>query len=229
MSGYKHLGLLTASLVAVLLISNVASTKILQVGVFALDGGTFLFPLAYIFGDVLTEVYGYKASRRVIYIGFLWLAIAALTFQILVALPPAPDWELQEAFAAILGLTPRIMLGSLAGYWAGEFANSYTLAKMKVATRGRWLWTRTIGSTLVGQAVDTTVFLLIAFWGVLPNGLLLLIAVSNYIFKVGIEVVFTPVTYQVVAWFKREEQIEIFDTDTDFNPFRLSDIAYKRD
>lgn len=227
MKGYKHLGLLTASLVAVLLISNIASTKILQVGIFALDGGTFLFPLAYIFGDVLTEVYGYRVSRRVIYTGFFWLAVAAVTFQVLVAIPPvAGEAARAEAFALILGQTPRLLLASLAGYWAGEFTNSYVLARMKVATQGKRLWQRTISSTLLGQAVDTAVFLTIAFWGVLPNELLLTLALSNYVFKVGIEVLFTPVTYRVVAWFKREEQLDVFDTHTDFNPFNLSDVSY---
>jgi hypothetical protein len=224
MKSYKHLGLLTASLVAVLLISNIASTKIIQLGVFALDGGTFLFPLTYIFGDILTEVYGYKASRRVIYTGFFWLAVAAITFQILIAIPPAPDWGLQESFAAILGQTPRLLLGSLVGFWAGEFTNSYVLAKMKVATQGKRLWTRTIGSTLTGQAVDTVVFLAIAFYGVLPNDLLLNIALSNYLFKVGIEVLFTPITYRVIAWFKREEGVDVYDVDTNFNPFAIGDV-----
>lgn len=226
MNGYKHLGVLTASLVAVLLISNIASTKIIQIGIFALDGGTFLFPLAYIFGDVLTEVYGYKASRRVIYTGFIWLAIGALTFQILVAIPAAPDWELQTSFAAILGQTPRLLLASLLGYWAGEFTNSYVLARMKVSMGGKYLWMRTIGSTLFGEGVDTVVFLTIAFLGVLPNELLLTIALSNYLFKVGIEVLFTPLTYRVVAWFKREEQLDVYDTHTDFNPFRIADVEY---
>jgi uncharacterized integral membrane protein (TIGR00697 family) len=221
MHAYKHLGLITASLVAVLLISNIASTKIIQLGLFALDGGTFLFPLTYIFGDVLTEVYGYRVSRRVIYIGFFWLLVAALTFQVLVAIPPAPDWTLQESFAAILGQTPRLLLASLAGYWAGEFTNSYVLARMKVASGGRHLWARTIGSTLVGQAVDTSVFLTVAFLGVLPNDLLLTIAASNYVFKVGIEVLFTPITVRVVRWLKQEEGVDVYDTDTDFNPFIL--------
>ncbi len=224
MKSYKHLGLLTASLVAVLLISNIASTKIIQLGVFALDGGTFLFPLTYIFGDILTEVYGYKASRRVIYTGFAWLALAALTFQILVLIPPAPDWGLQDSFAAILGQTPRLLVASLAGYWAGEFTNSYILARMKVATNGKRLWTRTIGSTLFGQLVDTVVFLMIAFFGVLPNELLLNIALSNYLFKVGIEVLFTPITYRVIAWFKREEEMDVYDTNTNFNPFAIGDV-----
>lgn len=221
---YKYLGVLTASLVAVLLISNIASTKILQLGVFSLDGGTFLFPLTYIFGDVLTEVYGYKVSRRVIYTGFFWLAIAAVTFQVLVVLPPAPDWTLQDSFAAILGQTPRLLLASLAGFFCGEFSNSYVLARMKVAANGKHLWQRTIGSTLVGQAVDTLVFLTIAFLGVLPNALLLNLAISNYLFKVGIEVLFTPITYRIVAWFKQNEGVDVYDRTTNFSPFAVRDM-----
>jgi uncharacterized integral membrane protein (TIGR00697 family) len=222
---YKYLGMLTAFLVAVLIISNIASTKIIQIGVFPLDGGTFLFPLAYIFGDILTEVYGYKVSRRVIYVGFVSLALASLTFQVLLLIPPVPGEEARaEAFALILGLTPRIFMGSLLGYFCGEFANSYVLAKLKIATQGKFLWLRTIGSTLVGQGVDTVVFLGVAFLGELPNDLLLSLLVANYIFKVGIEAAFTPITYRVVAWFKREEGVDTYDTNTNFSPFALRDI-----
>ncbi len=224
MQAYKHLGALTAAILAVLLISNIASTKIIAVGALALDGGTFLFPLAYIFGDVLTEVYGYKASRRVIYLCFFWLIVAALTLQVVVLAPPAADWELQAAFASVLGQTPRIVLGSVLAYAAGEFTNSYVLAKLKLATGGRWLWTRTIGSTLAGQAVDTALFLGIAFWGVLPDTLLLTIFISNYVFKVGVEVLFTPLTYAIVAWFKREEGADVYDYDTNFSPFAWRDV-----
>lgn len=222
---YKYLGVLTAFLVAVLIISNIASTKIIQIGVFPLDGGTFLFPLAYIFGDILTEVYGYRVSRRVIYVGFVCLALASLTFQILLLIPPVAGEEARaDAFALILGLTPRIFLGSLLGYFCGEFANSYVLAKLKIATQGKFLWLRTIGSTLVGQGVDTVVFLSVAFLGELPNDLVLSLLVANYIFKVGIEAAFTPVTYRVVAWFKREEDVDAYDTDTNFSPFAIGDI-----
>lgn len=223
MKAYKHLGALTAAIVAVLLISNIASTKIIAIGMFALDGGTFLFPLAYIFGDILTEVYGYKASRRVIYTSFFWLMVAALTFQVVVLAPPADEWALQEAFASILGQTPRIVLGSVLAYAAGEFTNSYVLAKMKIATQGKWLWSRTIGSTLVGQGVDTAIFLGVAFWGILPNDLLLNIFISNYVFKVSIEVLFTPLTYATVAWFKRQEGADVYDHDTNFSPFAWRD------
>lgn len=220
---FRYFDFIMASFVAVLLISNIASTKIVQVGPLTFDGGTVLFPLAYIFGDVLTEVYGYSRGRRVIWTGFVWIAIAALVFTMIDKMQPAPGWELQDAFSAILGQTPRIVLGSMLAFWAGEFVNSYVLAKMKVATKGRWLWTRTIGSTLFGEGVDTVVFLLVAFWNVLPVDLLVSIAISNYIFKVGIEVLFTPVTYGIVGFLKRKENEDYYDVNTDFNPFVLTE------
>ncbi|MBP7693009.1 MAG: queuosine precursor transporter [Anaerolineales bacterium] len=221
MRSYRYLDLLLAAFVTVLIVSNIASTKILVLGPFTFDGGTILFPLAYIFGDVLTEVYGYKASRRVIWAGLACLALAAVTLAVVDVLPPAADWPLQDAYHALLGQTPRIVAASLAAYWAGEFTNSFVLAKLKVATRGRWLWARTVGSTLVGEGVDTLVFLAVAFVGVLPSDLLAAILVSNYVFKVGVEVVFTPVTYQIVAFLKRAEHEDYFDRDTDFNPFAV--------
>ncbi len=208
--------------VAVLLISNVASTKILLLGPFTFDGGTILFPVSYIFGDILTEVYGYRRSRIVIWTGFASLGLMVAVFTLVGALPPAPGWQNQQAFQAILGMTPRIALASLIGYWAGEFSNSFTLAKMKLLTRGRWLWTRTIGSTLVGEAVDTLLFVSTAFLGELPNSLLLSVAVSNYVFKVGVEAVFTPVTYAVVGYLKHAEREDYYDYDTNFNPFAIS-------
>lgn len=231
MRPYRFLDLITAFFVTVLIVSNLTSNKVLVLGPFTFDGGTILFPLAYIFGDVLTEVYGYKASRRVIWTGFACLAVIVLTFAVVVALPPAADWVLsgfntteasQIAFAAVLGQTPRIVLGSLVAYWAGEFTNSYILAKLKVRTQGKQLWARTISSTLVGQLVDTAVFLLVAFWGAFPNELLWTIFISNYIFKVGIEVLFTPVTYQVVNYLKHAENEDYFDRNTNFNPLALS-------
>ena len=219
---YRYIDLVMAAFVAVLLISNIASTKIVAFGPLSFDGGTLLFPLAYIFGDVLTEVYGYRRSRRVIWTGFFWLVMTALVLAIVDWLPPAADWSAQDAFHAILGQTPRIVAASLLAYFAGEFSNSFVLAKMKLATEGRWLWARTIGSTLVGEGVDTVVFVLVAFLGVLPNELVWAVLVSNYVFKVGVEVVFTPVTYAVVNFLKRAEREDYYDRDTDFNPFALS-------
>jgi hypothetical protein len=216
---YRYLDLIMAVFVTVLIVSNIASTKILVLGPLTFDGGTILFPLAYIFGDVLTEVYGYRASRRVIWTGFACLALTAVTLGMVDLLPPASDWTLQEAYHSILGQTPRIVLGSLAAYWTGEFVNSYVLAKLKIYTAGRWLWLRTIGSTLLGEGVDTSVFLLIAFLGVLPNNLLWAIFVSNYVFKVGVEAIFTPLTYQVVKFLKRVENEDFYDRGTNFSPF----------
>jgi hypothetical protein len=217
MRPYRYLDLITAVFVAVLILSNVASTKLVSLGPFTFDGGTLLFPLAYIFGDVLTEVYGYARSRRVIWTGFACLGLMVITLFVVDALPPQ-----NEAFTAILGQAPRIALGSLIAYWAGEFTNSVILAKLKVRTQGRWLWSRTIGSTLVGELVDTAVFLLIAFYGVWPNDLLWTVFVSNYIFKCGVEIAFTPITYQIVNALKGAEREDYFDRDTDFNPLAFS-------
>ncbi len=219
MKPYRYLDLITAAFVTVLIVSNIGSTKILTLGPFTFDGGTILFPLAYIFGDVLTEVYGYRASRRVIWTGFVCLGLMAVTLGIIDRLPPSPDWPLQESFHVLLGPIPRIVIGSLMAYFAGEFTNSFVLAKLKVQTEGRWLWLRTIGSTIIGEGVDTVVFVLIAFLGQYPNEVLVTILVSNYVFKVGVETVFTPITYQVVAFLKRAEHEDYYDRNTDFNPF----------
>lgn len=220
--GYRYFDLVMAIFVAVLLISNVASSKILDLGPFTFDGGTILFPISYIFGDILTEVYGYSRSRRVIWIGFGCAVLMALVFAIVGALPPAEGWRGQEAYMTILGQTPRIVLGSLIAYFTGEFSNSYTLAKMKVFTHGRWLWTRTIGSTIVGEGVDTLLFVLIAFYGLYNPSLLLSIIISNYLFKTGFEALVTPLTYLVVNNLKRVENEDYYDVDTDFNPFRVA-------
>lgn len=222
MKPYRFFDVIMALFVAVLLISNVASSKIVLLGPFTFDGGTVLFPLSYIFGDILTEVYGYQRSRKVIWTGFFCAGLMAAIFAVVGTLPPAPDWEGQDAYQRILGITPRIVLGSLIAYWAGEFCNSFTLAKMKIFTRGHWLWTRTIGSTLMGEGVDTLLFVVIAFAGVLPMGLLTSVLISNYFFKVGVEVMATPVTYSVVAFLKRAEREDYYDYDTDFNPFALA-------
>ncbi len=203
------------------MISNVASSKILKLGPFTFDGGTILFPISYIFGDILTEVYGYRNSRRVIWTGFFAAFLMSVTFIIVGKLPPASGWVNQDAYDKILGLTPRIVVASLLAYFSGEFSNSYTLARMKILTKGRWLWTRTIGSTIIGEGVDTLLFVMIAFYGVLPGDLLFAVIVSNYIFKVGFEAAFTPLTYIVVRFLKRVEGIDTYDYETNFNPFAL--------
>jgi len=218
----KYLELVTALFVAVLLISNVASSKFVRLGPFSFDGGTILFPISYIFGDILTEVYGYRRSRRVIWTGFFCAGLMAGVLSLVGALPPANGWENQAAYKAILGTTPRIVLGSLIAYFAGEFSNSYTLAKMKIWTQGRWLWTRTIGSTLVGEGVDTLLFVSIAFAGAVPWLLFWKTIYSNYVFKCGLEAIMTPVTYRITNFLKRTENEDVYDTDTDFNPFKLA-------
>jgi uncharacterized integral membrane protein (TIGR00697 family) len=215
---FKYLDIITVLFVAVLLISNIASTKIAKVGFMSLDGGTLLFPLSYIFNDVLTEVYGYSRSRKVIWLGFMSAIIMVITFSIVGMLPSDPQWGNQSAYKTILGQAPRIVLASLTAYLVGEFANSYILAKMKILTKGKWLWTRTIGSTLVGESVDSIIFILIAFAGVLPNSLLLSLIVFNYVFKTAVEVILTPVTYAVVNFLKRKESEDYYDTKTNFNP-----------
>jgi len=219
---YRYFDVVMALFVAVLLISNVASSKILVLGPFTFDGGTVLFPLSYIFGDILTEVYGYARSRKVIWTGFACTALMAGVFTLVGALPAAPGWTGQEAYQAILGQTPRIVLASLIAYFAGEFSNSLVLAKMKVWSSGRWLWTRTIGSTIVGEGVDTLLFVLIAFLGVLPSPLLRSVIISNYVFKVGLEALATPVTYAVTNKLKRADREDYYDYHTDFNPFKVS-------
>lgn len=222
---YKYLTPITALFVTVLLVSNIASSKILSLGPFTFDGGTILFPLSYIFGDILTEVYGYARARRVIWTGFAMIILAALTFMAVGALPSASGWEGQEAYQQILGLTPRIVAASVLAYLAGEFINSVILAKLKIATSGKWLWLRTITSTIFGEGADTALFVLIAFFGILPPSLLITIMLSNYIFKVGIETICTPLTYLIINTLKHREQEDFYDTTTRFNPFSLKESA----
>ncbi len=232
MKNYRYLDIVTVAFVAVLLISNVASNKLVTFGPFTYDAGTLLFPLSYIFGDVLTEVYGYKRTRRVIWLGFGAAALMAAVLWVVTLLPVPTDAGSQpqsEAFNVGLASTSYIVLGSLVAFFAGEFSNSFTLARLKVATQGRWLWLRTISSTVVGQAIDTVLFLTIAF-GIggalmgspMEGSLFWSIVISNYIFKVGVEVLFTPITYAIVGFLKRAEHEDYYDTHTNFNPFALS-------
>jgi uncharacterized integral membrane protein (TIGR00697 family) len=232
MRQYKYLNAITAIFVTTLVVSNIASSaKIVDLGFglfgirAAFDAGTILFPLSYIFGDILTEVYGYKNSRQVIWLGFACLVLSALTFWGVKMLPGESTWQGyagDAAYLAILGgmSSGGIVLASLAGYWSGEFSNSFTLAKMKVLTKGRWLWMRTIGSTLIGELVDSSVFVTIAIvCKVFPPELFLTLVFTNYFFKVLIEAVMTPVTYAVVGFLKRAESEDYYDRDTNFNPF----------
>lgn len=224
-AGLRYYDLIGGLFVAVLLISNISATKLTEFAGFPFDGGTLLFPLSYIFGDILTEVYGFARARRVIWLGFFANFLAVMTFAVVTALPPAAVWPNQESFAVILGVVPRIVLASFIAYLAGEFSNSVVLAKMKVATRGKWLWARTIGSTLVGQGVDTLIFVVVAFAGVIPTRELLLMIAFNYVFKCGTEIVFTPVTYLTVGFLKRNEHMDAYDVRTSFNPFRFFKIS----
>jgi queuosine precursor transporter len=217
---YRYFTLITGLFVAVLLISNVASSKLVALGPFVFDGGTILFPISYIFGDILTEVYGYRKSRQVIWIGFLCAMLMMVTFIVVGWMPAGGGWENQSAYDKILGLTPRIVIGSLLAYFAGEFSNAFTLARMKILTRGRWLFSRTIGSTIIGQGVDTAIFVLVAFAGVYSWDVLSLIILSNYVFKVAFEIILTPVTYWTVGVLKKREKSDVYDIETNFNPFK---------
>lgn len=218
---FRYFDILMALFVAVLLISNIASTKILTLWKFTFDGGTILFPLSYIFGDILTEVYGYKNSRKVIWTGFFCALLMSLVLWIVQILPAASDWGNQVAFESVLGFIPRIVVASLLAYIAGEFSNSFILSKLKVKTKGKYLWLRTISSTLAGEGIDTAIFCIVAFYGTMPNSLLLSIIVSNYIFKCGVEILFTPVTYKVVGYLKKQEGVDFYDYKVNYNPFSV--------
>jgi len=224
MRPYRYYDFVMAGFVTVLLCSNIiGAAKVASVGGFVFGAGVFFFPFSYIFGDVLTEVYGYAKTRRVVWAGFAALAFASLMSIAIVALPPAPDWGNQEAYATIFGQTPRIALASLIAYWAGEFANSFVMARMKVMMDGRSLWMRTIGSTIVGQAVDSLIFYPVAFYGVWATNDVMLVMVSNYFIKVGWEAAITPFTYMIVNFLKRKEDEDYYDRDTNFSPFTLKE------
>jgi len=231
---YRYFDIIMALFCVVLVVSNIASSaKIVDWGVtafglpLAFDAGTILFPISYIFGDILTEVYGYRRSRKVIWTGFGALVMSSVVFWLVSIMPGEATWKKyagDAAYSAILGgmSSGGIVLASLAGYWAGEFANSFVLAKMKIWTAGRFLWTRTIGSTLVGELVDTMTFVTVAsLFRVFPWSLFATLVVANYIFKVSIEVLMTPTTYAVVRWLKHVEHEDYYDRGTDFNPFKV--------
>jgi uncharacterized integral membrane protein (TIGR00697 family) len=220
---YKYLDALTTAFVVILLVSNLVAQKVCQIGPFALSGAVILFPITYIFGDVFTEVYGFAASRRAIWLGFFGTALLYAIGAIVIALPAAPGWRNQQAFATVFGVIPRILAASLIAFWAGEFANSYTMARLKLLTNGRKLWTRTIGSTVVGQAVDTVLVITLTFGGTLSMATLGRIIISGYLLKVGYEVLATPITYMVIHWLKRAEQSDAFDRHASFNPFRFGE------
>jgi queuosine precursor transporter len=214
----RLLPVLSGLFVGVLVLSNVLASKMVALGPFVFDGGTLLFPLSYIFGDVLTEVYGYKASRKVIWTGLAMLAAMSLNIWLIGLLPAEPSWTLQGAYDSLLAQVPRIALASVLGYFAGEWSNSVVLSRMKVLTKGRWLWARTIGSTLVGELADTLIFVLVAFAGAYGTPVLIAMFLSNYLFKCSIEAAFTPITYKVVGFVKRSEGSDVYDEGVSYNP-----------
>jgi uncharacterized integral membrane protein (TIGR00697 family) len=216
---YKYYDLLCSIFIVVLVISNLVGQKICAFGPFRVSGAQLLFPITYIFGDIFTEVYGYGGSRRVIWVGFAANALMAGLGNVIVALPAAPEWPNQQAFATVFHQVPRLVVASLIAYWCGEFANSYTLAKMKLFTKGKYLWTRTVGSTVVGQAVDTAIVMIVAFGGELPLRVIASLIFSGYLFKVVYEVLATPATYAIVNFLKRTEGLDTFDYKTRFTPF----------
>ena len=226
---YRYYDFVMAGFVTVLICSNlIGPAKIAQIevpvmGVLTFGAGVLFFPISYVFGDILTEVYGYSRARKVIWAGFGGLAFASVMATVVVALPPAPFWKHQGAYEIAFGNTWRIVAASMFAYFCGEFVNSYVLAKMKIWTAGRWLWTRTIGSTIAGEAVDSALFYPLAFYGagIIPDEKLPLVMTAQFVAKVAVEVVLTPVTYRVVGWLKRAEHEDYYDRDTDFNPFTL--------
>ena len=226
---YRYYDLVMVAFVAVLICSNlIGPAKIAQVevpllGALTFGAGVLFFPISYVFGDILTEVYGYARARKVIWAGFGGLVFASFMALVVVSLPPAPFWQHQNAYEIAFGNTWRIVAASMVAYFCGEFVNSYVLAKMKILTAGRWLWSRTIGSTIAGEAVDSALFYPLAFYGggLIPNELLPKVMLTQFIAKVAVEVAFTPLTYRIVGALKRAEQEDYYDRNTDFNPFRV--------
>jgi uncharacterized integral membrane protein (TIGR00697 family) len=225
---YRYFEFVMAAFVTVLICSNlIGPAKIAQVempwGPLVFGAGVLFFPISYVFGDILTEVYGYARARRVIWAGFAGLAFASLMASVVVALPPASFWQHQAAYEIAFGSTWRIVAASIFAYFCGEFVNSYVLARMKIMTAGKWLWSRTIGSTIAGEAVDSALFYPLAFYGsgIIPDDKLPLVMLSQFVAKVTVEVVLTPVTYKVVGWLKRAENEDYYDCNTNFSPFTL--------
>ena len=217
---FRYYDFAMAAFCVVLVLSNVVgAAKVAQIGGFTFGAGILFFPISYVLGDVLTEVYGYARARRVIWAGFASAIFAAVMCGVIVAMPPAPGWGGQEQYTAVFGQVWRIVAASVIAFWAGEFVNSYVLARMKIWTGGRMLWTRTIGSTVFGQGVDSLIFYPLAFLGVWTNEQVVTVLLTNWLLKVGWEVVLTPVTYAVVGFLKRREGVDVFDEGTDFTPF----------
>ena len=219
---YRHYDLILAAFVLALLISNLAATKLISVGPLILDGGAILFPLTYILADILTEVYGYRYARRAIWTAFSGMLVAILAFTVVQYLPYPPEYTAQASYEAVLGFLPRIVLASLVAFLVGEFLNSFILAKLKVRTKGKHLWLRLISSTVVGELIDTIAFCLIAFGGILTGLDMINYILVGWVFKVGVEVVMLPLTYRVIGFLKRSEDIDTYDKKTNFTPFSIS-------
>ncbi len=218
---FRYYDLVMAAFVTILLLSNIiGASKLTTVAGFTFGAGVLFFPISYILGDVLTEVYGYARARRCIWVGFAALAFMAFMAFVVVSLPPADGWPNQPAYEAVFADLWRLALASITAFWVGEFVNSFILAKMKIATSGKHLWSRTIGSTFFGQAVDSLIFYPLAFYGVWSNEQIITVMISNWMMKVGWEVILTPLTYVVVNTLKAKEGIDIFDSDTNFTPFQ---------
>jgi len=220
---FHYYDLIMAAFVTILLCSNlIGASKVCTVYGFTFGAGVLFFPLSYLFGDILTEVYGYARSRKVVWTGFAAMLFAIFMTWFVLTLPPALGWKEQAAFETVFGAAYRIVLASLVAYFVGEFANSFTLAKMKILTQGKYLWTRTIGSTIIGEGFDSILFYPIAFYKIWPNELVIKVMIGNYLIKVGWETLMTPLTYQVVAFLKKAEQEDYYDTNTDFSPFHIA-------
>ncbi len=218
---FRSFDVVMAAFVAILLLSNVVgAAKVATLGGWEFGAGILFFPLGYVLGDVLTEVYGYARARRCIWVGFSALLFMAFMSWVVVSLPPAPGWDGQAAYESVFGQVPQIVFASIVAFWAGEFVNSYVLARMKVWTQGKHLWSRTIGSTVFGQGVDSLIFYPLAFWNVWTTDQIMTVMVTNWALKVLWEVVLTPVTYLVVNKLKRHEGVDLFDEGTDFTPFK---------
>ncbi len=227
---FKYYDFAMAAFVAVLICSNlIGAAKLVQffeLTLFGFDVGIFgagilFFPLSYVLGDVLTEVYGYARARRVVWTGFAAVGFMAFMSWVVVAMPAAPGWDNQPAYEVVFGVTPRIVLASMLAFWAGEIANAFVMARMKLITKGKKLWTRTIGSTVVGQGIDSLIFYPVAFLGIWTTQQVIIVLITNYILKVLWEVLLTPVTYAVVGALKKAEGVDVFDTETNFNPFTV--------
>jgi hypothetical protein len=228
---YRYYEFVMAAFVTILICSNLigpakaAQVNVPLIGTVTFGAGVLFFPISYVFGDILTEVYGYARARRVIWAGFAGLAFASLMAYVVVALPPDPEWKNQQAYEIAFGSTWRVAAASMFAYFCGEFVNSFVLAKMKILTAGKWLWTRTVGSTIAGEAVDSALFYPLAFYGsgIMPDAIIPKLMLVQFVGKVAVEVILTPVTYKIVGALKRAENEDHYDRDTNFSPFTLSE------